>query len=386
MKTIQEDDAAGRKAPAQPPGRLDHNASGMVLVVVVIFATAACILATGLYFASGSRIKQVRQEMRFEKAFFVAESGVENAKAALRANPTNLNTVLFGGFTNYGGGRFYVSARTNGGTNNIVIIRATGMVEQATRVLEVQIRLVAPSPAVPGISDGAVCFYGTNTSLYLKNANNHVNGYDYYVPENFTGNGSACDGTLSTNVGAPGVFYSSTNTSITGSGDITGNPPITNWAGIFTEGYWYNFLDTMLPYATMYTTSSAMGTRDAPVITILPSGTTKITGNNDGAGILIVPGGANLSVGGTFHYEGLLIIIGDGVVDTEAEFAATGTFDMFGSVICLGGALNISATGKAAMKYSTEALANLSRLAIPARLADLDVISWKEIKASSADW
>lgn len=357
--------------------------SGMVLVTVVILAAVAGILGSGLYFAGGSRVKQVRREVLFDKAFFNAEAGVECAKAALLRGATN-NGVLFSGATNYGEGSFYVSVRTNAvGTNLFVVIRSTGIVATVRRTLEVEVRVTPPQPYVPGISDGAVCFYGTNTSLYLKNANNHINGFDYLVPTNFTGNGAACDGTLSTNPGAPGVFYLSTNTTITGSGDIQGNPPTTNWAGIFTEAYWYQLLATMLPYASVYTSASALGTRDAPLITILPSGTTKITGNSDGAGILVVPGGANLSVGGTFHYEGLLIIIGDGVVDTEAELAATGTFDMFGSVICLGGALNISATGKANMKYSTEALANLARLALPARLAHIDVIYWREIKASA---
>ncbi len=386
MRMIPKTNAAGAGQRTRQPGDGAPEACGMVLIVVVILAAVAGVLAAGLYYATSSRITQIRQELRFAKAFLVAEAGLECGKAALRSDPTNLNSVPFGGLTNYGPGAFYVSARTNGVETNVVFVRSTGIVEQVARVIEAELRVIAPAPYVPGVSDGAVCFYGTNTSLYLKNANNHIDGNDYNVPSNFTGNGEACDGTLSTNPAAPGVYYASTNTTITGSGDIQGNPPMTNWAGIFTEAYWYDFLDTMLPYATMYTTSSAMGTRDAPVITILPSGLTKITGNNDGAGILIVPGGARLSVGGTFHYEGLLIIIGDGIVDTEAEFAATGTFDMFGATICLGGALNISATGKAAMKYSTEALGNLSRLALPARLADLTVLSWKEIKPSSAEW
>jgi len=385
MINIYNNSALGAKIQAPEPEHSGANRSGAILVTVIIFTAAAGILAAGLHFAGSSRIVQSRQEIRSDKAFFTAEAGIERAKAALRNGATN-NGVLFGGATNYGEGAFYVSVWTNMvGTNLFVVIRSTGAVETAARIIEVAVRLIQPSPYVPGISDGAVCFYGTNTSLYLKNANNHIDGHDYNVPSNFTGNGEACDGTLSTNAAGAGVYYTSTNTSITGSGDISGNPPITNWAGMFSETYWYQFVDTVEPYATMYTSSSAMGTRDDPVITILPSGTTKITGNNDGAGILIVPGGANLSVGGTFHYEGLLIIIGDGVVDTEAEMAATGTFDFFGSVICLGGALNISATGKAAMKYSTEALANLSSLDLPARLARLDVIYWKEIKAASLD-
>jgi len=385
MINIYDRHVIGDSIRPPQPDNSGADSSGMVLVTVIILAAAAGILAAGLHFAGSSRISQVRQEIRFDKAFFTAEAGIERAKAALRNGATN-NGVLFGGATNYGEGTFFVDVRTNmSGTNLFVIIRSTGAVENATRVIEVEVRLTPPSPYVPGQSDGAVCFYGTNTSLYLKNANNHIDGHDYDVPTNFTGNGEACDGTLSTNAASAGVYYTSTNTSISGSGDINGHPPVTNWTGMYNEAYWYQFLDTIETYALMYSSPTAMGTRDAPVITILPSGTTKITGNNDGAGILIVPGGANLSIGGTFHYEGLLIIIGDGIVDTDAELAATGTFDFFGSVICLGGALNLEATGRAAMKYSTQALANLSRLSLPARLARLDVIYWKEIKASAVN-
>lgn len=366
-----------------PQDRMQPVSGGMVLVAVVVFAAVAAVLGAGLHYAGSSRISQVRQELRFDRAFFTAEAGIERAKAALKNGATN-NGALFGGTTNYGHGTFHASVRTNTyGTNACVVIRSTGTVESATRVLEVAVRVIPPTPLVPGVSDGAVCFYGTNTSLYLKNANNHISGYDYDVPVNFTGNGSACDGTLTTNPAAPGVYYDDASTSITGAGDITGNPPTTNWAGIYTEQYWYDFLDTMLDYAQNYTSPSALGTRNNPLITLLPSGLTKINGNYDGAGILIVPGGANLSIAGTFHFEGLLIIEGDGVVDTDPEFAATGTFDMFGAVICLGGALNMEATGKAAMKYSTSALANLSRLPIPEQKAQLDVLYWKEIKSPS---
>jgi len=363
------------------PGAARSGSSGMVLVTVVIFAAVATALAAGLYSAGGTRVKQGQREIRFDKAFFVAESGVERAKAYLRNNSTNNSGVLFGGTTNFGAGTFHVSVRPNVvGTNSYVIIRSTGTVELATRVLEVEVRVVPPTPFVPGISDGSVCFYGTNSSLYCKNANNHVNGYDWAVPVSFTGNGAACNGTQTTNEGTAGVYYYDPATVITGSGDIQGNPPTTNWAGIYDEAYWFDFVDELLPSANMYTDSAHMGTRNIPTVTILPSGSTQIAGNADGCGVLIVPGGASLRIAGTFHYEGIIIIIGDGIVDTDPEFALTGTFDQFGAVICLGGALNINATGKACLKYSTEALANLSKLAINETIAQLDVVYWREVK------
>ncbi len=386
MPTIHDNDAAGKRTRTQQPDYCESNSSGMVLVVVVILAAVAGILAAGLHFASGSRITQVRQEVRFGKAFFVAEAGIERAKAELRSNPTNLNTVFFGGVTNYGEGTFYVSARNNGGTNDVVIIRSTGIVETATRVIEVEVRV---TPFTPGQvhADGSLGIYGTNTDLSVS-GNGKIDGHDWNVPADFNGSGAALNGTLSTNAAVPGVLYTSTSTIITASSDgIDGNPPRTNGVGVNNETYWYQFLDKVMTVATTYTPSGSMGTRAAPVITMLPLGTTTITGNGNGAGILIIPGYANLRVTGTWHYEGLVILEGDGVIDADSEFTELGTARIFGAMICVGGALDITATGSADIKYSTQALANLVNLAnlqpIPAQL---DMIYWKEIKASSTNW
>ena len=132
-----------------------------------------------------------------------------------------------------------------------------------------------------------------------------------------------------------------------------------------------------------------MGTREAPVITLLPSGLTTLNGTVSGVGILIVPGDATLRVNGTFNYEGLVIVVGDGIVDLSDEVTALGTAKIFGAMICVGGALGIKATGTFDLKYSTEALANLAFIVnlppqLPAQIEDAR--SWKEIKRTSTDW
>jgi len=387
MPAIPINYTVGDKAAAQQPGCSEPNSSGMVLVVVIILAAVAGILAAGLHFASGARITQVRQEMRFEKAFFVAEAGIERAKDALRY--TNLNGmlasggVLFGGATNYGEGRFYVWARNNTNTDpnplvdtdNIVIIRSTGIVETAARVIEAEVRV---APFVPAQADGAMGIYGTNTSLTVS-GNSTIDGRDWNLPATF-GPGN---GTLSGNPTNPGVLYPSTSTviNVTGSGSIVGDPPTTNGVGVYDETYWYQFLDGIMSVATIYTGGN-MGTRAAPAITMLPSGTNTISGNITGAGVLIIPGDATLRVSGNFHYEGLVILEGDGIIDT-GDYAQLGTARIFGSMICVGGGLNVSASGTADIKYSAQALANLANLQVPAQL---DMLSWKEFKASSTDW
>ncbi len=389
---IYINDRAGGKALSKS-GSHKSDSSGMVLVVVVIFAAVAAILATGLHLAGGTRITQARQEVRFNKAFYVAEAGVEHAKSELRYRAGNLNGVLtnggvlFGGLTNYGEGCFDVRVRNNSteanpwvDTDHIVVIRSTGIVETATRAIEVEIYV---TPFTPETADGALSIYGTNTDLDVS-GNSKIDGNDWNVPADFAATGSAADGTLSGNPTNPGVFYTSTTTviNVSGSGELEGNPHSTNGVGMYTETDWYEFLDKSIAKATIYTGGS-LGTREAPIISMLPTGATEISGKVDGAGILIVPGDANLRISGTFKYEGIVILVGNGTIDAVDEVFQVGTARIFGAVICVGGALDIQATGTADIKYSTQALANLANLQVP---AELTVRYWKEIKISSASW
>jgi len=350
------------------------NSSGMVLVVVVILAAVAGILAAGLHFASGSRITQVRQEMRFEKAFFVAEAGIERAKAELRYHfATN-----FASATNYGEGRFYVNVQSNSSGTNRYIIRSTGIVETATRVIEV---VVSNTPFVPPEhADGALGIYGTNTDLVVKGSG-AIDGHDWDLPTVLGGN----DATTNANPAAPGVFYTSPSTDIDPqkSDSIIGNPWKTNGVGMYDEIDWTQFVNSIMP-PTWYADGAPLGTRAAPIITLLRPGVdTTFNGTLTGAGILIIPGDATLKINGTFDYEGLIILIGDGKIDVGDEFSALGTARIFGSIVCIGNELDVNIQGTFDLNYSTQAMANLANLQVPAQL---DVISWKEIKASSADW
>lgn len=389
---------AGARVRTHHPDDAGADSSGMVLVIVIILSAVAGILAAGLHFAGTSRIAQVRQEIRFDKAFFVAEAGVERAKVELRIRAANLNSVLtngvlFGGATNYGAGTFRVHVRDNVDSNAslfvdtdyIVIIRSTGIVENAKRVIEAEVRVTPPAPFVPGQSDGALALYGTNATL-LTAGNAKIDGRDYDVPADFNCTGGGCSGTVTTNAAEAGVFYTSTTTVINAkTGSLIGNPPLTNGVGMFDELYWYQFLDQLGIESLPIYPGGSLGTRDAPVITLLPSGTTTIEGNVAGAGILIIPGEAMLDIRGTFHYEGLVILIGGGTIDADTDFGGTGTARIFGAMVCLGGAVSIEATGTSDIKYSTAALANLAKLPLPGQLAELDVLYWTEIKASVAN-
>ena len=358
---------AGDGFPAQQP-----DSSGMALVVVVILAAVAGILAAGLHYAGGSRIMQARQEMRFDKAFFVAEAGVERAKATLKTDVTN--GTLYGGLTNYGEGRFQINIQDNG--NNIYTIRSTGIVETAARVIEV---VVSNTPFVPGSSDGAFCIYGTNTDLKVKGSG-AIDGNDWNLPTTLGGD----DETVNTNNAMPGVFTASVTNTINPqkSDSIIGNPAITNGIGQYDEAYWLELANGIMP-SHVYVDGDSLGTRASPVVTLLPSNATTFNGTRAGAGILIVPGDATLKINGTFDFEGLIIMLGDGQIDVGEELSATGTAKIFGAIVCVGGELDINIQGTFDLNYSSQALANLAQLEVPSQL---DMISWNEYKPSSTNW
>ena len=352
---------------------IKNTDSGFALVAVMIFAALGGVLGTALLYGVGSQIKSAAREIRSEKAFFIAEAGVELAKAELRssgANSFNSNAVIFGGGQ--------VSYRTTTNTLPNVIILSTGTYENVSRVLEVTVRVGDPDDLPPPNTDGAVGVYGTNTHISAS-GNALIDGQDYSLPANFDCNGASCAGTLTTNPAMPGVFSTTTDTVVTtsGSGSVVGNPPTTNGASLFSTNYWQDLADAWISQAAItlsgtYSADTDLGTRDNPKITIV-TGNTTITSNLDGAGILIVMDGINLTTSGNFHYEGIIILTGNN------NFGATGTVRLFGALVSIGNIGNITtAQGTPSIQYSSQALANLRNMQLSARM--LSVVYWREIK------
>jgi Tfp pilus assembly protein PilX len=347
------------------------NQAAFILVTVLIFVILCALLGSSLLYNSGSQISRAAWEIRYEKAFFIAEAGVELAKARLR----NDGVSVFSATTNFGSGQSkYCTSET---TTTNAIIWSTGTYQNVSRVLKVKV-LVDPSSLPPPSADGAVGVYGTNVSVSAS-GNALIDGRDYNPPTNFDCNGAACAGTLTTNAAEPGVF-STTNTTVTtsGSGDIIGNPATTNNAtGNYNAAYWQDLADELSPQASVtisgtYTSEANIGTRVNPIITLV-SGDTDISGNLDGAGIIIVMNGMDLRVSGNFHYEGLLVFLGNN------DFRATGTVRIFGALVALGGGETITTSqGTPSFLYSSAALANLQNLEVDPRT--MSIIYWKEVR------
>lgn len=345
--------------------------SGFALVAVMIFAALGGILATALLYGVGSQIKSAAREIRYEKAFFIAEAGVELAKAELRS----AGVSSFSATTNFGGGE--ARYRTIMTTPSNVIIWSTGTYENVSRKLEVAV-LIDPGNFPPPSADGAVGVYGTNTRVSAS-GNALIDGQDYSLPANFDCNGAACNGAVTTNPVAPGVFSATTDTAVTtsGAGSIVGNPPTTNGTSQFSANYWQDKADVWIPQAAItlsgtYSSGADLGTRDNPQITVV-TGNSTITSDLDGAGVLIVMNGINLSTSGNFHYEGIIILLGNN------HFGATGTVRLFGALVSTGEGGNVTtAQGTPAIMYSSAALANLQNLQMNPRL--FSVVYWREVK------
>lgn len=392
---MKQNEAKRNCAAASSPAKA--NEAGVVLIAVMVFAALGGVLATALLYGTGSQIKSTARQIRYEKAFFIAEAGVERTKAELRSGIRTLNEELagadglgntaddgvpaFGSSSNFGGGIFQTRIIDNNDGDTdffidadaVVIIRSTGTYENAFRVLEVAVN-VTESDFPPPDTDGAVGIYGTNTTIALGGSSG-IDGRDYSLPPNFDCNGMACNGTVTTNPSVPGVF-STEDPNITGTNMITGGL-ITNGSSQFATNYWQDQADALIPQATItlaggtYSSATDLGTRNNPKITVV-TGNTTISSNLDGAGILIVINGVDLSFSGNFHYEGIVILTGNN------NFTVTGTVRVFGALVTTSQGVNININGNPEILYSSQALANLQNLQLSPQ--PLKVVYWREIR------
>lgn len=343
--------------------------SGFALVAVMIFAVLGGVLASALLYGVGSQIMSAAREIRSEKAFFIAEAGVELAKAELRSDGAS----SFSATTNFGGGESRYRTTTNTLPN--VIIWSTGTYENVSRVLEVAV-LVEAGNYPPPNADGAVGIYGTNTFIDFNGVASLIDGRDYSLPAIFDCNGMNCAGTVTTNPSTPGVFSTEFVTITPNTNLITGGV-ITNGTSQFSTNYWQDQADALIPQASIilaggtYSSSTDLGTRDNPRITVV-TGNTTLTSNLDGAGVLIVMSGIDLILSGNFHYEGIVLLMGDN------EFNVQGTARVFGSLATTSQGINIQIKGNPEILYSTAALKNLQNLQLHPR--PLSVVYWREIK------
>lgn len=360
-----------------------NGQSGMVLLTVILFSAAIVVLAAGLYFMGISQAIGARRQVRLEKAFSISEAGIERAKAELMqmgaGDSVPADGILsFGPSVDFGGGSY--SVRAIGNTGNVIAIWSTGRFQNVERVLEVGVtRSAAQHP--PMSADGAIAIYGPNIEIALHGSS-LVDGRDHTVPEDFDCSGAGCTGSvIDENEETAGIFSACLSSELTvgGSAQIIGDPPMTSGTvGDYTDDYWNAMVDYLLEHATIalpggnISGNQTIGTRDDPEIAVI-TGNTRITGNVDGAGVLIITDEIEVDLSGTFHYEGIIILAGH-----NSKLDALGNAAIFGSVIALGEDAHIKPQGSPQIYYSTPALANLANLPMPP--GPLSVAYWRHHK------
>ncbi len=372
-------------------GHSRQNCSGMVLVVVMCLAVVISVLAAALFTASTTQAKSSKRYMQMEQAFYIAEAGIEHAAAVIDANSlTNVPAGGLPGLTNafsFAGGNFLVSAVS---TNpNSFLITSSGTYANVRRTIQVSLTIPAASGSiVPPSVDAPLAYYGTNHTLTLIGAGGKIDGNDYDIPANFACSGAGCFGALTTNPATSSSVYTDNLLAVAGLTKIEAPPPprLQTGGGILTEAEWMDTVNALIPLADRTITNSVsyagnsmpIGTRASPTITVVKSnGVLNIVGTIDGAGILILEEGAQFVMGGTYHYEGLVIAIGSSV----SEISGHGTPKLTGAVVCLGNSGNVSATGAGGViRYSSAALANLANIGALANTNRISLAYWREVK------
>ncbi|HBB16700.1 MAG TPA: hypothetical protein DCZ97_06725 [Syntrophus sp. (in: bacteria)] len=349
------------------------NEKGLVLVVALLLITVLVLLSSTAITTTTTDMKIAGNYKEGVRALYDAEAGIHYTIGLLRSSTVTLPTTLnvptpptpavtpptgfsFSGIalTNLGSDRYQLSARGNA---------AIG----AQKALEA---IFTKTSAAPPVGEGAMAMYGNSPTVQLKvglGGGVDVDGHNYPLPPDFTCQGSSCR-TAGSDIGAKTGLYTASAPTITGNlAHLAGDPPQTTGGGISTNQQWIDFVDYVIGNG-LYVTNQ-LGTRAAPLITRVPSGST-LGGNMDGAGIIIVDDGGAMSVGGTGHFEGLVILRGTGT------FIGNGTGSIFGSVITIDhAAKTVGLDGTVDILYSSQALGNLSNIG---SLQTIRVTSWKD--------
>ena len=366
------------------------NEKGMVLAVTLMIIAVLVLLGTTAVTTVTTDIKIAANYRESQKALYNAEAGVETVIAYLRTHnvtyPTRVGNIDGGCPTSEScvngvlcsctpipvtvptGFSFSNSVSIYGydKINRIYMLRMTGTAaNNATKTIDVYIQKVVGDPLA---ADGAVAMYGGGPQVKTKTGANPqenyaIDGYDHPVPYDSScngnssgdGTGSGCSTTASTSGAVPGLFTvmdPMVNGELNGSSVfIGGEPPQTK--GLSREDYYTAFVNNVIANNLYQTT---MGTRANPAITVVPTGSS-LTGTYNGAGILIVRDGGEVTLSGNGCYEGLIILQGSGTVK------ASGNNTILGTLVTIGHSSKlITATGTINMVYSSEALANLANI------------------------
>lgn len=343
---------------------------GMVLITALLLITVLLLLGSTGIMTTTTDMKISTNYKGSVMSLYDAEAGVHYTIGGIRNSVISLPTsgTSTPTLTAPTGFSFSGITLTNLGSNQYRLYSTGNAANGAQKALEVVFKRQS---LIPLGADGALCMYGNLPTVDLKPGNNpetNVNGNDYAIPGSFNCSGAGCSGSLISGApAAPGIFTTVSPT-ITGNLDhADGDPPTQTGSGSHTEQEWIDFANYIVDN-NLYVEGS-MGTRAAPAVTVVPSGST-LAGNGDGAGILIIADGGEVHFTGNFHYEGLVILLGTG------RMFGSGSARLFGSTVTANHASKtVDLTGSVDILYSSQALANLANIG---SLQTIHLTSWKD--------
>ncbi len=123
--------AARRLLRAQPR-------EGAALLVAIFVIAASSLLVVRMLDNQTSQIAAIRNTADYERALYLAGAAAHHAVANLEADPTWRGTVVDGAFP---ANDTYSATATDGANPSEILITATGVAGQATRRLQVTVRL-----------------------------------------------------------------------------------------------------------------------------------------------------------------------------------------------------------------------------------------------------
>jgi len=265
------------------------------------------------------------------------------------------------------------------------VVSASGILSESIIDLEIEGQSEMPPPPNP---QAAYTCYGAHCSFVFRGSPIKISGYDHPVSNGeFDCNGNGCNYSPDKwNDAAPGILMPSRPSG--GTSDtprqVEGDPPVQRGGeGSDQSSAWQAYAKALIDAGAAKDVRSgadfAPSSRDNPVISNIV-GDVSLSGNADIAGVTIVGSGASLSVKGTFHHEGLIIVLPGGTFDVSA-----GTAWLYGGVVDMSGDNPdhlVDLRGTVNVRYSTEAIANLNKSSQRAKLL---MRGWSENVMASPD-
>ncbi len=112
------------------------------------------------------------------------------------------------------------------------------------------------------------------------------------------------------------------------------------------------------------------GREHRPAISVVEVGQS-LSGNVNGAGVLIVKDGASFSIGNGLCYEGVIVLLG------SSTLTGSGNAIVYGSVVTIDHTgKTINASGNVSLYYSSSSLQNVSNMD---KLQRIQRKSWREV-------